>query len=270
MVSSGASGPEIWARGYQNVFGMYTPANVYMDHVLEYAMSKGLKRVALIYEDTDFPREVAKGVKAKLRTLKMNLVFAEEYDKASTDFGSMIIKMKAKKPDVIIGGSSLPGSTAFMRQAKENRLSAKIFAFAAGPAIPDFGQNLGLDAEDVMGNTQWEPALNFAGTKTFAARYAKKHGAEPSYHAAGGYGAGQVLEAAVKKSGSFDKNKLRQALLDLDTTTIFGRYKVDATGLQIGKPAYTIQWINGVRQIILPPSAATAKPVYPFKDWMRR
>jgi branched-chain amino acid transport system substrate-binding protein len=270
MVSSGASDSNIWTRGYKNIFGLYTPANTYMDQILTYAKAKGLKRVALIYENTDFPRDVANGVKAKVKALKMNLVFEEEYGKASTDFSSMIIKMKSRKPDVVIGGSYLPDSTAFMRQAKENRFYAKMFAFAVGPGLPDFGQNLGLDAEGVMGNTQWEPTLNIPGAKEFSERYTKKYGAEPGYHAAGGYGTGQVLEAAVKKAGSLDKDRLRQALLQLDITTAFGRYKVDSTGQQIGKPGYTIQWINGVRQMILPESVATAKPVYPFKDWAKR
>jgi len=270
MVSSGDSDSEIWRRGYKNIFGLYTPANTCMDQILEFAKSKGLKRVALVYENTDFPRDVANGVKAKVKALKMNLVFEEEYGKASTDFSSMIVKMKSKKPDVVIGGSYLPDSTAFMRQAKENRFYARMFAFAVGPGLPDFGQNLGLDAEGVMGNTQWEPTLNIPGAKDFAERYIEKYGAEPGYHAGGGYGTGQVLEAAIKKAGSLDKDKLRQALLQLDTTTAFGRYKVDSTGQQIGKPGYSIQWINGVRQTILPESAATAKPVYPFKDWSKR
>ena len=270
MVSSGDSDSEIWGRGYKNIFGLYTPANTYMDQILEYAKSKGLKRVALVYENTDFPRDVANGVKARVKALKMNLVFEEEYGKASTDFSSMIVKMKSKKPDVVIGGSYLPDSTAFMRQAKENRFYARMFAFAVGPGLSDFGQNLGLDAEGVMGNTQWEPTLNIPGAKEFAERYTKKYGAEPGYHAGGGYGTGQVLEAAVKKAGSLDKDKIRQALLQLDITTAFGRYKVDNTGQQVGKPGYTIQWINGVRQMVLPESAATAKPVYPFKDWSKR
>ncbi|MBI3545117.1 MAG: amino acid ABC transporter substrate-binding protein [Gammaproteobacteria bacterium] len=270
MVSSGASATEIWTRGYKNIFGLYTPGSTYMEQVLEYAKSKGLKRVALIYQNTAFPRDVANGVRAKAKALKMDLVFDEEYGKDSTDFTSTTIKIKSKKAEVVIGASYLPDSTAFVRQAKENHLYAKIFAFAVGPALPDFGANLGLDAEGIMGNTHWEPTLNIPGAKDFAQRYTKKYGREPGYHAAGGYGAGQVLEAAVKKANSIDKDKLRQALTELDTVTAFGRYKVDSNGMQIGKPGYTVQWINGVRQLILPAKDATAKPVYPFKDWSKR
>lgn len=269
MVSAGASSSKIWSRGYKNVFGLYTTATTYMNQILEFAKSKGLKRVALIYADTAFPRNVAVGVRNQVKALGLDLVFEEEYGKATTDFAAMILKMKTKKPDVVIGGSYLPDSTAFMRQAKENRLYAKIFAFAVGPGLPDFGKNLGPIAEGVMGNTQWEATLNIPGAKDFAERYQKTYGHMPGYHAAGGYGAGQVLEAAVKKAGSTDKDKVRNALLHLDTTTIFGLYKVNAAGEQIGKPGYTIQWQGGERYVILPRKVATRPVEYPFKDWSK-
>ena len=270
MVSSGASASEIWERGYKNVFGLYTPAETYMDQILEFGKSKGLKKIALIYENTEFPRGVANGVKFKAKQLGMQIVFEEEYGKASTDFSSMIIKIKAKKVDMVIGGSYLPDSTGFMRQAKENRLYVKIFAFAVGPGLPDFGQNLGLDAEGVMGNTQWEHTLKLPGAHEFAEKYKAKYGHEPGYHAGGGYGAGYVLEAAVKKAGTTDRDKVREALFALDTVNAFGRFKVDATGKQIGKPAYAVQWLGGERHIVFPAEAATAKVAYPFKDWGKR
>ncbi len=270
MVSSGASASEIWQRGYKNTFGLYTLAELYMDQILEFGKSKGLRKIALIYENTAFPRGVASGVRAKAKALGMQIVYDEEYGKASTDFTSTIVKIKAKKPDMIVGGSYLPDSTAFVRQAKENRLYTKIFAFAVGPGLPDFGKNLGLDAEGVMGNTQWEPTLKLPGAKEFSEKYKAKYGHEPGYHAGGGYGAGYVLEAAVKKAGSTDRNKVREALYALDTVNAFGRFKVDKTGKQIGKPAYAVQWLNGERHIVFPADAATAKAVYPFKDWAKR
>lgn len=270
MVSPGAASSKIWARGYKNVFGLYTPAEIYMDQILELAQAKGLKKVALIHEDTAFPRDVAKGVKAKVAALGMELVVEEEYSKASTDFAAMLVKLKAKSPQVIIGGSYLPDSTAFVRQAKEYRFNPKIMAFAVGPGLPDFGANLGSDAEGVMGNTQWEESLKLPGAKAFAERYEQRFGQAPGYHAAGGYGGGQVLEAAVNKAGSLDKDALRKALSALEITTIFGRYQVDATGKQVGKPGYTIQWIGGERHIVLPQENSTHAVVYPFKPWKGR
>lgn len=270
MVSTGAASSKIWSRGFRYVFGLYTPGETYMDHILAFAKNKGNRRVALIYADTTFPRAVAKGVKHKLKDLGMELVFEEEYGKGSTDFAAIMLKMKTRRPDVVIGGSYLPDSTAFMRQAKERGLQADIFAFAVGPGLADFGSNLGKDANNVMGNTQWESSLNIPGAKEFSEKYQKKYGDRPGYHAAGGYGAGQVLEAAVNKAGTLDREKLRETLQNLEVTTIFGLYKVDKNGKQVGKPGYAIQWIQGVRHIILPESVATQKPIYPFGSWDKR
>jgi branched-chain amino acid transport system substrate-binding protein len=270
MVSAGASASEIWGRGFKNVFGLYTPANTYMDQILDFAHQQRLNRVALIYANTEFPRDVANGVRSKAKALGMNLVFEEEYGKASTDFSSMITKMRYRRPDMVIGGSYLPDSTAFIRQARENRLTPKLFAFAVGPGLPDFGENLGPDAQGVMGNTQWEPTLTLPGVQEFAQRYKAKYGIEAAYHAGGGYGAGQVLEAAVKKAGSVAPAQVRQALYELDIMTTFGRFKVDETGKQIGKPGYTIQWIDGVRHLVMPQEAATHQPIYPFPGWSGR
>ena len=50
MVSSGASASEIWERGYKNVFGLYTLAELYMDQILDLGKEKGLRKIALIYE----------------------------------------------------------------------------------------------------------------------------------------------------------------------------------------------------------------------------
>jgi len=270
MVSTGAASTKIWEQGFKNIVGLYTPGKTYMNHILEFAQQQGLKSVALIYADTAFPRDVAKGVKETAESLGMEVIFEEEYSKSSTDFASMIVKMKVKKPDVLIGGSYLPDSTAFMRQAKEYQLNANIFAFAVGPGLPDFGKNLEADAEGVMGNTQWEHTLNIAGAKEFAQEYEKKYGDVPGYHAAGGYGAGQVLEAAVNAAGGLDKDKLREALFDLKVDTIFGKYAVDETGKQVGKPGYAIQWINGERHIIFPKEVSTHEAIYPFKAWDKR
>lgn len=270
MVAPGAVSKTVWERGYKNVFGLYTPADAALDYVLAFAKSRGLRRIALIYQNTTFPRELAEGVKAKVGALGLRIVFEEAYERDAADFGTIIGKIKPKRPDVIVAGSYLPDSVAFMRQAKENKLSAKVMAFAVGPSLLEFGRSLGPDAEGAMGGTPWEPTLKISGAVEFARRYKIKYGYEPGHHAAGGYAAGQVLEAAAKRVTSVEPERLRNALFELDTTTIIGRYRADRSGRQIGKAGYVVQWINGERVPVLPEEVATAKIAYPFKSWAKR
>ena len=128
-------------------------------------------------------------------------------------------------------------------------------------------QQLSDDANFVFGSSQWEPNLKLPGVDDFVKRYEEQHGYKPGYHAAGGYGAGQVLEEAVKNAGSLNKERIRKSLSTLQTTTVLGSYKVDETGIQIGKPAYMVQWVNGQRELVLPEDVSTARIQYPTPSW---
>jgi branched-chain amino acid transport system substrate-binding protein len=224
----------------------------------------------VIHQDSPFGRDVADGVRTRARALGLRVVLDESYDKELADFSALVEQIKGKRPDAILAASHLPDSLAFMKKAREQKLYAKVVAFAAGASLAEFGKGLGADAESTLGATQWEPSLKLAGVAEFARRYKAKYGYEPSYIAAGGYAAGQVLEAAIKKGGAIEAALLRKALLELDTLTVLGRYRVDAAGRQIGKAGYVVQWIKGERMPVLPPERATATPVYPFKNWVRR
>jgi branched-chain amino acid transport system substrate-binding protein len=270
MVSAGASSTEIWSRGFKYTFGLYTPGIFYMSRMLEFAKEKGLITVAVVNAGTTVPRDVVKGVKAKAEELGMEIVLEEEYAKGVTDMAPLITKIKAKKPDILIGGTYLPDSVALVRQSKELNSNTKIVAFSNGPGLSYFRKQLSDDANFVFGSSQWEPNLKLPGVDDFVKRYEEKHGYGPRYHAAGGYGAGQVLEEAVKNAGSLNKERIRKSLSTLQTTTVFGSYKVDETGIQIGKPAYMIQWVNGQRELVLPEDVSTAKIKYPTPSWDNR
>ncbi len=270
IIVPGPAPEDLWNKGYRNVFGLSTPATSYMSDVLEFARRKDLRRIAIVYQDSAFPRELASGIKAKAAALGLRVVLEQTYEKEAADFAPVIAKLKIKHPDVIIVGSYVPDSIAFLRQLKEQKIWARIIAFTGGASSSEFGNTLVLDAEGVLGGTPWEPMLKTNGVADFVRRFKTKYGYEPTYLAAAGYGAGQLLEAAAKRAGSVEADRLRRALSELDTSTVFGRYKVDANGRQVGKPSLIVQWINGERELVLPDDVATSKIAYPFKDWGRR
>jgi branched-chain amino acid transport system substrate-binding protein len=119
----------------------------------------------------------------------------------------------------------------------------------------------------------WEPSLGTPGNKEFLDSYQKKWGREPDYHAATGFAGGQILEAAAKKAGTLDREKLREALLSLETTTILpGRYKVDENGMQTGHIPVLIQWQGKEKPIVWPDQfkAGGASAKLPMPAWKSR
>ena len=95
-------------------------------------------------------------------------------------------------------------------------------------------------------------------------------GADLSYQTAGAYGGCQVLTEAVKRVGSLDRDKIRDAILKRDFGTVFGAFRVDPDGLQIAHKMVTVQWQDGKKVIVWPEELAPNKPRFPTPPWSQR
>jgi branched-chain amino acid transport system substrate-binding protein len=270
MVVSGASGSDIWTRGYQNVFGIYTGAPYYMDGAVDIAAKNGLHTVAIMNENSAFAKDAMAGAKKKAQEAGLQVVFEEEYGRDVRDLNPILTKARAANPDVLLGGTYGEDATLLVRQLKDLNWAPKLVALTIGPALPDFAQTLGTDAEYIYGATQWEPSIKAPGVAEFVSAYEQKYGYKPGYHAGGGYAGGELLQKAIERAGSVDKDKIRDALQNLDTQTIYGAYKVDQTGAQTVKPSYLIQIQGGERKIVWPDANAEAKYTVPTPDWSSR
>ena len=106
----------------------------------------------------------------------------------------------------------------------------------------------------------------------FAAAYEAATGEKPTYHVAGGYMTGLVLQKAIEDADSVDPEKVKAALEATDIFTFYGGIKFDtspeAHGLQIGHQMVVAQWQKDdagelVRKVIWPADVANADPLYP-------
>lgn len=270
MLATAASATEIWSRGYQNIFGMDVPANEYMALFLDIATQHGLERIALIYADTGFAREVAEGVREWRDKHGLDIVIDAEYDRDNPEFSGLVQRIIRSNPEVVVGATYLHDSIAFMQQAKQDRFAPKALVFTVGPGVVDFGATLGPSAEGVMGVVQWMPSGRLPGARDFAFRYEGKFGYAPGVRAVIGYSAGQVLEAAVRLAGSLDKDKIREQLRSLVFRSLMGHFHVDETGKQIAKVNYVMQWQEGERRLILPKNIQERVAIFPFPPWSER
>jgi len=285
MITAGASSEEIFEKAYQRAmqrgdkkvwaFMTYTPAAHYLDGLWDIAKKRGLKTVAIINENTIFPKSTAQGgAEIATKNYGLQVVFREEYPKGATDVSGILTKIKALNPDVIAAGSYFKDAVLIVRQAKELDVNPKMLGVTVGAALPEFGgaKGVGKDAEYVYGSSQWEPhpGLPYPGIKTFIAEYNTLFGREPDYHSSSGYAAGEVLEAAVKKVGSFDNEKIRDFVANVDMMTVQGRFKVDEKGIQTGHVILLVQWQDGKKEIVWPEEYATAKVRFPTPPWKAR
>ena len=272
FVAYGAASTPIWEKGRKYIFNIVAVAEDYQKGAVHLAKQIGVTKIAIIGQDSLFPRQAGKGAKDWAKTLGIDVVLEENYPPKQTDFTALLQKIKAAGADAIISNSYFADAAAQLRQMRELNLNFKLYSGTVGPGLPNFPEQLGNTAEYVLGFSQWEPlpnVLKLAGMKEYIDAYEKRFNEKPNYHAGGAYGALLVTEAAVKKAGSFDSEKLREALAALDITTMYGRYKVDARGMN-SHEGLTFQILRGQRKVVWPEKYAETKAELPMPEWSKR
>lgn len=89
-------------------------------------------------------------------------------------------------------------------------------------------------------------------------------------HVPASYSGCQLFVDAVRRAGSLDSDRIRDELLKIRTTTVFGDFAVDNRGYQIGHKAVTIQWQDGKQVVVWPDVVAAGKPRFPTPPWSGR
>jgi branched-chain amino acid transport system substrate-binding protein len=247
-----------------------SPAEVYLEGLVDMAAKRGLKTIAIVNEDTLFTKSSAIGVADLAKKRGLQIVLQEAYPKGNTDFSALLTKIKAANPDVIAASTYFDDAVALTRQMKELNVNPKMYGVTVGGDLPEFYDLLKQNAEYIYGATQWEHTLPYPGQKEFYAAYKAKFNREPAYHSAAGYAGCVTYLEAVKRAGTLDADKVREALLKLEMRTMFGDYKVDADGFQLAHKMVMFQWQDGKKVTVWPDDLANGKVRYPTPPWNQR
>ena len=252
------------------LFMVLSPAEVYLEGLVDMAVKRGLKTLAVVNEDTLFSKAAASGAVELAKKKGMQVVFTEAYPKGNTDFSALLTKVKATNPDVLAAATYFDDAVALTRQMKELNVNPKMYGVTVGGDLPEFYDTLKGNAEYIYGATQWEPVLNYPGNKEWFESYKAEFKHEPSYHSAAGYAGCLVYAEGVKRAGSLDADKVREQLLKLETRTMFGDYRVDGDGFQVAHKMVTFQWQKEKKVVVWPDDLAQGKIVFPTPPWTGR
>ena len=252
------------------IFMIISPAEGYLEGLVDLAAKRGLKTIAIVNEDTLFTKASASGTADAAKAKGLQVVFQEAYPKGNQDFSALLTKVKAKNPDVVAASTYFDDAVAITRQMKELDVNPRMFGVTVGGDLPEFYDLLKQNAEYIYGATQWEPMLPYPGQKEFLEAYKKEFGREPAYHAAAGYAGCLTYSEAVKRAGTLDADRVRDQLLKLEMRTMFGDYKVDEDGFQIAHKMVLFQWQDGKKVTVWPDELASGKLRYPTPPWNQR
>jgi len=280
----GGASDRIFQQGFQYIVQTIGPGSKYhvgtlnmLDHFDPQA-----DKVALAYEDSEFARMTMAGAEKHAKKLGKKIVFKRTYPKGVTDLTPLLSDMKARKPDIVLGGGHYEDGQLFTRQMADLDINVKGLSLVASVTLPAYYKALGGRlAEGVMGPSHWEYGVTYSpegamkvgldwigpSQDEFVSLFKKALGKDmiPEYHAA--EAGAQVLAyvKAVENINSVDQDKVRAALGKLRFMSFYGGWDIDdTTGMQIGHSMVDMQWQEGGKRIIVwPLEAATGKLIYP-------
>ena len=283
MVAANASATSIYRKGRKFIFGMFSPAEVDLEGLLDLAAKKGLKTVALINGDNVYGRAATQGAIELAKKKGLQVVFADAYPQGNTDFSAILAKVRAANPDVLaVATTVFEDGVAIARQLKALDMNPRMVGFSPSVSLPKLYEVLGRDAEFVYVAAIWLPELveiragglipiarQYPGAREFV-ESSRKEFPGAAVGGSSAYGACQILVEAIRRVGSLDRGKLRDAISKMDHNTVFGRFRVDGDGIQRGHKMLLIQWQDGKRAIVWPEELAPNSPRFPTPPWSQR
>ena len=272
LINTGAA-DKITEQGWDYVFRLNPPVSEYASGVEGFlAEVVKPKDAVILHENSLFGTKGAKAFKKSCKKLGIKVLMTEGYEHGGIDFKPVLVKVKQMNPDLIYMISYIMDASLLMRQARELKLTPKLFVGgAAGFTLPEFDQNAGKAANFVVSATLWHQVLPLPGAMDYFNRFKAKYNKDTEYHGAEAYAAAYVIKDVLSRAKSFSPEDIKQALSETKLMTVFGPVKFVSYDKKINQnrlTTYVVQWQNGKLQLIWPKNLANAKYVYPV-DWLR-
>ena len=189
----------------------------------------GKKRVVVITLQNDFGKSLAAGFKSKAADYGIKIVNEYQYSIKDRQFGSIVAKVKADKPDAIYASGYYFTAGPLVSQLR-----------AAGVKVPIIGQEgydsqkfieiAGASAEGIIITTSLDRDSDVPETKNFISAFENKAGFKADMVAASAHTAVLVAADALKRSGSTDPEAIRKAVATTNLKVSTGTISFNSLG----------------------------------------
>lgn len=228
MISSTSTNPKVTTDGGEYVFRA-----CFIDPFQGTVIAKfskdtlKAKTAAVLYDvGNDYSKGLADFFKAGFEKQGGQVVAFESYNTGDQDFNAQLTKIKPLNPDVILLSDYYNTVGLIAKQARAQGITAT-FVGGDGWDSADL-QKVGGDA--IVGgyfSNHYSPDDTSKEVVEFRKNYEKAYGATPDALAALAYDAGKIMFEAIKKAGSTDGEKIKDALKATNLTVVSGNVTFD-------------------------------------------
>jgi len=244
--------------GSVGVVSVLSPASNYLRDLPRLVRHRtAAHRVVILYaERGSFASSVRSGVEEGARAAGFDRVRAVAFETPLHDPKALLDGALADRPDLLVVAGRFEDDAMIIRERRILEAVATVACVAAGTDA--FHRELGALAEGTIGPSQWEPHLYEQpaigpASAWFCSEFRRVFQRDPSYVAAQGYAMGLIVGECVRRADSLEDRELLAAARGLDTTTLYGRFRLDPDTLrQVGHQILLVEWRDGRKHRLEP------------------
>ncbi len=216
MITPASTNPKVTTRGLKYMFRMCgidehqsQAAVTFMKDVLK------AKTVYILDDKTTYSQHLAEFVAEASEKAGIKVLAHEHVNEGDMDFSAVLTKIKQANPDVFY--MSLQNSSSGIKMIKQVRQLGLKCAILSQDAVyhPNFIKEAKEDAQGVYFTFGWVDK-NTPNFKKFIELYKQDYG-DPGAYSAYAYDSAWSILTAIKDAGSTDPDKIREAMMKIDT-----------------------------------------------------
>ncbi|GAB4229551.1 MAG: ABC transporter substrate-binding protein [Deltaproteobacteria bacterium] len=205
------------------------------------------KSAAVLYDaSNDYSKGIAEVFRDSFRKQGGTVAAFESYGKDDVDFSALLTKVKASRADILFLPDYYNKVGLIAKQVKEKGLKVRMVG-PDGWDSPDLVKIAGAAIEGGYFSNHYSPEDKRPEVAAWVKKYKAKHGQVPDALGTLAYDATNLLIEAIRKAGSDDPRKIRDAIASIrDFKAVSGKSTLDRNGDMIKSAA--ILKIEGGKQ----------------------
>ena len=235
VVASAVTSPEL--SGASDIFfrTVFTDAYQGAEAAKFISENRGVKKVAVLYQQDDYGKGVADAFSAAIEDEGGTVTSSQAYQLGTVNFGSIVDKALQGDPDAVFIGGFYTEAGKIVTQVRDSGSDLPIFA-SDGAASPLFLDLAGENAEGVEVYAAFSASDPRAESSGFVSAFEAKYDKEPSSWAALAYDATYVVADAMEEAGSTDRAAVADAIRQTsDFDGVSGTIGFDEDGNRVGE-----------------------------------
>ncbi|CRF28653.1 urea ABC transporter%2C urea binding protein [Mycobacterium tuberculosis] len=221
-----------------NIFYTGATTNQQIVPAVTWLLENKGKKFFLLGSDYVFPRTANKIIKEQLKAEGGTLI-AEEYTPLGhTDYNTIISKIKKDKPDVVFNTLNGDSNVAFFKQLKDAGITAQDLTTLSVSVAEEEIRGIGASVlEGHYAAWNYFQTTDTPENTKFVEAYKAKYGNDrvTSDPIEAGYFGVYLWAEAVKKAGSFEVDKVKEAAKGLEFNAPGGKVKIDGDNQHVYK-----------------------------------